>query len=306
MHVAVFLAWLPIRYVRRMAPVALVLSGLVASLAGLLIPLESKPLRAIAATIGMLLVVKMYSYYREKHHLGFADYALFLLSRFVSDLVYSPTKRRVRINVSWGCEALRSALAISIILLACIITKQIILTEEIFQRSWILDHILFTIAFVIIMQSVGQLCLGLQHLLGRNPKPLIDNICLSRTPAEFWRRWGWSVHLWLYRYVFMPAGGRAKAIRATLLVFFVSSILHEILFAVAIGRVTGHQTIFFMLNALGVLASPALKRLEEFGLIGNLLMWLITIVFMIATAAFMFTSINYIVPIYHCKIWLMW
>jgi len=305
-HAAALLAWLPIRYARRLTPVALVACGLLASGSGLLIPLDAKLLRCIVAVIGTLYAIKMYSYYRADSRRRFADYASFLFSWIGYDLLYPPMKLRAQANLSRGREAIRIAAMLAIILLTWITAKQIMLTEEVFQRSWILNHICITVAVVIIMQSMGQLLVGLHRLAGWNPQPIIDNIWLSRTPVEFWRRWSWPMHRWFYRYVFLPAGGRPKAVRAILLVFFVSSILHEILFAVAIGRVTGHQTIFFMLNALGVLASPALERLEAFGLIGEQLMRLITIVFLTATAALMFTSINYIVPIYYRKIWLMW
>jgi hypothetical protein len=53
--------------------------------------------------------------------------------------------------------------------------------------------------------------------------------------------------------------------RGTLLVFLVSGLLHEFIAGLAIGRLTGHQMIFFMLSAAGVLLSPALGKLERRG-----------------------------------------
>lgn len=255
---------------------------------------------------GVLLAVKMYTYYRAVRRLSFTDYAWFIFSWTGFDLVYSPTKRWVRTNISWYKEALRIVLPLLIIPLTCAAAKHIVLNVEVIKRSWILNHICDTVAFIIVVQSFGQVGLGLQRFMGRDPKVIVDNICLSRTPAEFWRRWSWPMHLWLYRYVFLPAGGRQYIVRATLFVFFINALLHEIMAGVAIGRVTGHQTIFFMLNALGVLASPTLERLKDFGPVGVLIMRSITILFMTATAALMFTTFNYIVPIYYRKIWLMW
>jgi D-alanyl-lipoteichoic acid acyltransferase DltB (MBOAT superfamily) len=159
----------------------------------------------------------------------------------------------------------------------------------------------------VIIQSFGQLNLGLWRLLGlRARRPVADNILLSRTPADFWRRWSWPIHLWLYRYVYQPCGGRRRHVRAVLVVFLVSGLLHEILAAVAIGRVTGHQTLYFMISAIGVLASPTLLRLERFGLSGEIVMRGMTILFLAASATIMFASFGMILPIYHKHIWLNW
>jgi hypothetical protein len=64
--------------------------------------------------------------------------------------------------------------------------------------------------------------------------------------------------------------------------------------------------LYFMISGLGVLASPALERLGQFGLIGHILMRTITLTFLAVSAALMFVTIHYIFPIYMKQIWLMW
>jgi hypothetical protein len=114
------------------------------------------------------------------------------------------------------------------------------------------------------------------------------------------------MHLWLYRYVYQPAGGKRHVVRAVLAAFAVSGLLHELLAYAAIGRVTWHQTLYFMISALGVLASPGLEWLGQLGLIGQILMRTITLTFLATSAALMFVTIHYVFPIYVKQIWLMW
>ena len=173
--------------------------------------------------------------------------------------------------------------------------------------SWLLNHLIPLAGFVVIMQSFGQCNLGLWRLLGMHVRrPVADNILLSRTPADFWRRWSWPIHLWLYRYVYEPSGAKRHHGRAVLTVFLVSGLLHEVLAGVAIGRVTGHQTLYFMTSALGVLASPMLLRLERFGVMGEIAMRGVTVLFLAASAAIMFASFDMILPMYQKHTWLNW
>jgi D-alanyl-lipoteichoic acid acyltransferase DltB (MBOAT superfamily) len=172
--------------------------------------------------------------------------------------------------------------------------------------SFWLNHLVLLIGFVIIMQSFGQLCLATWRLRGLRARPIVDNILFSRTAAEFWRRWSWPMHLWLYRYVYVPSGGKRHPVRAVLAVFMTSAILHELLALAAIGRVTGHQTIFFSLSALGVLASPALEKLARFGLAGQILMRGLTFSFFSFTAIFMFATLHFVFPLYAADSWLFW
>jgi D-alanyl-lipoteichoic acid acyltransferase DltB (MBOAT superfamily) len=180
-----------------------------------------------------------------------------------------------------------------------------LIRTDVVAKWWIVNHLVLIAGFIVVMQAAGHLAWSLWKLMGFRSRPFADNIILSRTPAEFWRRWSWPMHLWLYRYIYVPVGGRRRKL-AVLSVFLVNGVFHEIIFGAAIHRITGHQMVFFLLSALGVLASPTLERLEHYGTAGVALMRLITITFLAATAVFMFVSYNYIQQIYGRPTWLVW
>ena len=71
-------------------------------------------------------------------------------------------------------------------------------------------------------------------------------------------------------------------------------------------RVTGHQTAFFLLSGLGVIASPQFERLARWGMPGEIVMRLTTIVFMLATATLMFATLNLFFAVFPEPDWLVW
>jgi hypothetical protein len=306
-HAAAMMAWPATRTRSRLAWLAICIfaAGLFV-LAEVLVWPKAKIVRGCLAVVALLLALRVYSYCRSTVRGGFLNYVRFLSLGLLSPhLVYSPSEHATRRRTPVGVEILRVAGGATIALVLFFLTRQLIGIQAAIN-SWFVNDLIFTVGFVFIVQAVGQGFFGLWQLLGIRSHPLMNNILLSRTPAEFWQRWSWPIHLWLYRYVYVPAGGNSHRTRATLLVFLISGLQHELLVALAIGRVTGHQTAFFMLNALGVLASPAMERFARRGLLAKSLMHLTTILFLTATATLMFITFNYIFPIYHKKIWLMW
>jgi D-alanyl-lipoteichoic acid acyltransferase DltB (MBOAT superfamily) len=174
------------------------------------------------------------------------------------------------------------------------------------RDHWLLNHLLLVVGFVVVMTAFGQVNLGLWRLLGVRARPVMDHIWLARTPADFWRRWSWPIHLWLYQYVYIPCGGRRRAFWALLAVFAFSGLLHELIAFVASGRITGHQSAFFGLSAAGALASPLLERIGRRGLVGEALIRLVTLLFLVASSALMFVTVDAVLPLYATRWWLMW
>jgi hypothetical protein len=82
--------------------------------------------------------------------------------------------------------------------------------------------------------------------------------------------------------------------------------LHELIAFVAIGRVTDHQSAFFGVSAAGVLASPMLEGIGRCGVVGGVLIRSVTLVFLAASAALMFVTIDSVIPLYATRSWLMW
>ena len=279
---------------------------LVAAFSFLIVPAEARVLRACAFAIGGFAAIRIYSYSQAERRGGFLDYVRFLSVALLSPhLLYSPARCSSLGTVSIGREALRIAVSAPVIPLAHTVAKRLVLTEM-GRSSWILNHLIVIIAGVVIFQAGGQCALGIWRMLGLRAKPLVDNVLLSRTPAEFWRRWSWPIHTWLYRHVFIPAGGRRHAARATLAVFLVSTLLHQAISLAWVGRVTGHWAMCFSIGAVGVLLSPALEALANRGTASNIAARFLTMVLLTAMATPGLIAINYVVPLYHKEIWLMW
>eukprot|EP00160_Parvularia_atlantis_P018579 Unigene6934_Nuclearia_a/m.21241 Unigene6934_Nuclearia_a/g.21241 ORF Unigene6934_Nuclearia_a/g.21241 Unigene6934_Nuclearia_a/m.21241 type:complete len:251 (+) Unigene6934_Nuclearia_a:928-1680(+) len=93
----------------------------------------------------------------------------------------------------------------------------------------------------------------------------------AATLDEFWRKWNLMTHEWLHRHIFLESlrYGRSK-IRATLLTFLVSAVLHEYLFTLSFKSVE----IFFAVAMVVQVPLILLSRVVHNQRWGNVLMWL--------------------------------
>ncbi len=305
-YTSAYTVWPALRWPWIARCITVIIAILICSFAALVIPSPAGIARAFVAILGLMTALRIYSYVQSGLWLGFFNYAVFLSIGLLQPyLVYSPA-RQFRLPRMPGIrEFIEFIMAGALVPLTWIAARWIILTEPV-ANSWILNHLVLAAGFIIIMQALSRCCEVLWRVQGFRVKPIINNIILSQTPADFWRRWSWPIHQWLHCYIFLPVKARRGKIQAILAVFLFSALFHEILVSVIFGRMTGHQSLFFILNALGVLASPTLERLGTWGLPGRLLMRLVTITFMILTAALMFTTFHYLYPIYVHENWLMW
>jgi hypothetical protein len=269
--------------------------------------LQAPLFRAVVAIVVLLWALRLYSYARaERRRGGWWDFIRFMSFGIVTPyLVYTPCGFDSRIRCDVWREAGRVVVAITVIGMAWLGVWLLLMTDA-SKRSWLVNHLILLAGFVIIMTAFGQFSHGAWRLMGLRARPVVDNILLSRTPADFWRRWSWPIHLWLYRYVYLPTGGNRRPVLSVLVVFFASGVLHEVLVLAGLGRITGHQTLYFMISALGVLASPALERLASRGPSGNVLARAMTLSFLAITASLMFVTFHFLLPVYHHPGWLAW
>jgi D-alanyl-lipoteichoic acid acyltransferase DltB (MBOAT superfamily) len=122
----------------------------------------------------------------------------------------------------------------------------------------------------------------------------MDAPLLAPTPAEFWRRYNRPVQQFFHENVFKPAGGMRSPIRATLIVFAVSALVHEYVFGITLGRVQGYQTLFFLLQGC---AAAATVRVRPAG--WRFWPWFAaTWIFNLATSLLFFASLNGVMPFY--------
>jgi hypothetical protein len=306
-YACALLAYVACRIRRRtLGGVVASLLGIGGVLAAMIVPADAPLVRCMLAILASINLCRVYSFWRERIDAPIGSYLRFLsFALFRPNLIYTdPSPRRPK---RVGREILRLLLAIAVMVPAWWIPGMIIPTPPV-ENSWLLNHLIVLAAFIVLMGAVGEALLAIWRLQGLPVRrPVNDNILLSRTPADFWRRWSWPIHGWLVRYVYHFNGGRRNHVRATLLVFLISGVGHELLFFAALGRATGHQMLFFLLNAPAVLASPALERFgQRHGAVGEALIRTATILFLVAASALMFISFHYVTPIYAKRIGLMW
>lgn len=102
---------------------------------------------------------------------------------------------------------------------------------------------------------------GFFHLLalawranGLPVEPLMRAPLLSRSLGEFWGvRWNTAFHRLAARFVFRPARRAAGLPAATLLVFLVSGLVHDLVISVPARDGYGLPTLYFLLQGAGVL-----------------------------------------------------
>jgi hypothetical protein len=123
------------------------------------------------------------------------------------------------------------------------------------QVSFALEHVAKLVAFYVAsLGAIGALVAFWRLLFGKARDPMQD-IFTAPTPAVLWRRYNRTVGQFFYEDLFPRFGGLRRPVRATLLVFAFSSLVHEYVFGVAIGAVQGWQTAFFMLQGVAVAAT---------------------------------------------------
>jgi MBOAT, membrane-bound O-acyltransferase family len=179
--------------------------------------------------------------------------------------------------------------------------------------TWIIDWspVSFAVehaakATLVFLTAMGLSAAGVAawRLAGGRGLDFMRNPLAARTPAEFWRRYNRPVNQFLYEDVFKPIGGRRAPVRATLAAFALSALCHEYVFGVAIGRVQGYQTAFFLLQGCAVAAT---LRMRPQGL-GAVVGVTATIAFNLASSVLFFASMNEVVAFYWNPLpgWLRW
>jgi hypothetical protein len=102
---------------------------------------------------------------------------------------------------------------------------------------------------------------GVFHLLslawrrvGVDAPPIMDGAVRSRSLAEFWgRRWNRAFRDVAYAHVFRPLVPRVGATGASLAVFAVSGVVHELMISVPAGAGWGLPTLYFLIQGAGTL-----------------------------------------------------
>jgi hypothetical protein len=124
-----------------------------------------------------------------------------------------------------------------------------------------------------------------------------DNPLASRTPSEFWgRRWNTWVNHMLYRYVFMPSGGRRHPVRGTLAAFAVSAAVHEAFVAVGTLAFTGWLGGFFLVQGALVTVTSHSRPFRRLARRTPALTWAFTLAAILASGTMLVRGVDGIDP----------
>jgi len=299
-------AWPILRMQHRTGLVCSACAGIAVLFCPLLIPSDKVILRALEAFLCIELMFKMLDYSRQERRRGlggyrFVDYLRFLIPFPVLLVVFRERERRLPKDRPYRREAIR------VLLGAALFASGFVLVDVASQipairSSFPLDHAAKLAIFVITIEALSNTACGLERLAGFDAIPVIRNGFLSQTVAEFWCRYNTRVHSWLDHNVFRPTGGRRAPVRGVLLAFFVSAILHELMFGIATSRFDGYQFTFFMLQAPAVLVSPPLRRFaKRTRIVGQAVAHGITVIWMCGTSVFFFHGVNRVFPFFYAS-----
>jgi hypothetical protein len=265
-----------------------------------LIPAANLGLRAASAFVSGDIAFKMVDYFRIWDRvdgtLAVREFLRFLVPFPILAAAYPDHKRPLlRPERSWA-HVLRLFVAIAGAVVAVLAVRALSGFAAV-RTHFALNHALMLFTFVLAIESLSRAICALERLGGFDTAPIVRNAYQSRTVSEFWRRYNYRIHDWLYRNVFRPTGGRRAPVRSVLLVFFVSGLFHEAAFALATSRLTGYQLAFFTIQGPAALASGKLERLaRRGGIAGKLLAHGTTIVFLAVTSVLFFEGVGRIFP----------
>jgi predicted DCC family thiol-disulfide oxidoreductase YuxK len=152
--------------------------------------------------------------------------------------------------------------------------------------------------FVLHFGTFHLLSLGWRSL-GVNAMPVMQNPLRSNSLGEFWgRRWNTAFHELATRFTFRPLQPTVGRAGATLLVFLVSGLIHELVISIPARGGYGLPTGYFVLQGLGVAAERT--RLGRWlGLGRGWRGWVFTVVFAAGPAFWLFPPLfvrNVILP----------
>jgi predicted DCC family thiol-disulfide oxidoreductase YuxK len=141
--------------------------------------------------------------------------------------------------------------------------------------------------FVLHFGTFHLLSLGWRRI-GVNAMPVMKNPLRSSSLAEFWgRRWNTAFHELATRFTFRPLRPIVGPASATLLVFLVSGVIHELVISIPGHGGYGLPTGYFVLQGLGV-AGERTRLGRRIGLGRGWRGWLFTVVVAAAPAFWLF------------------
>lgn len=279
-----------LRWGRRARAVAFVALAPPMLLTPLLLPAGRSLARFLAAVFATTLVAKLYDLQaHDAPRTTLRAYLTFLANPFGLVLRKLDVKRRPPAREDLARLALGLAGAAAG---ACLLAGVFVVDWR--RLPFVLEYVALVLAFYLALLPPLAAAAAAWRLLGGAGLDVMNRPWLALTPADFWRRYNLLMQQFFYEDVFKPAGGLRAPVRATLLTFAVSAALHEYIFGVALGRVEGYQTAFFLLQGVAVAATARAKPRGWGAAVWAACTW----AFLLASSVLFFASMNEVVPLF--------
>jgi hypothetical protein len=161
-------------------------------------------------------------------------------------------------------------------------------------RSFAIEHGAKAVGLFVMLTPASWVATSAWRLARGKTKNFMNAPLLARTPADFWRRYNRPVQQFFFEDIFKRIGGVRSPVRATLLTFTISGLVHEYVFGIATGRVRGYQMIFFLIHGCAVAATLRVKPRGW-----QVVPWISgTFAFNLASSILFFANLNDVVPFY--------
>ena len=280
---------------RRRTVVLVILCCLIAATPAI-IPLAARLPRALAAVTAVTLAVKLYDLHVgaaagvRSGALGFLTFLpnIFCLVHRKLDAAPHPPPRRDLLRGFLLATALVPAGALLVLAFKVDWTRY----------AFAAEHATKVVLFFLLVIPLANAAAAVWRLAGGRALDFMDNPFAARTPADFWRRYNRPVHQFMWENVFPAAGGRRHRVRGAFAVFLVSAAVHEYVFSIALGRVQGYQTAFFLVQGLAVAATTRVKPRGTAAAVSVAA----TFLFNLASGVLFFASVNGVLPFYQNRV----
>jgi hypothetical protein len=264
------------------------------------IPATARFPRFFATVIGIALMVKIYDLHRTcgpALRPTFGAYAAYLpnwLSVVWRKLSATPHPTR-RENARRLCVTLIEAAAAGALFVW-------VLRFDWNYVPFLVEHSAKVFCFFLLLIPFTHAFTALWRLFGGRGLDPMDRPLLAVTPADFWRRYNRPAQQFFHDHVYRRL--RGSPLRAVVITFAVSAIIHEYVFDIAVSRVQGYQTIFFLLQGAAVAATIRFRPTGRW-------IWpavAFTFLFNLVSSVFFFASVQGVVPFYANGLpaWLTW
>ncbi len=266
------------------------------------VPGEASFVRFLAAVCSFLILSKIYDLHRDAERasrIGWRTLLAFLLnwsSIVLRKLDAEPRlpKRENIARLASGLAGLGAGVAINLWL---------------FRLDWsaqpfAIEHAAKVMGLFCALMPAGTTVGAIGRLAGGRTREWFASPFLSRTPADFWRRYNRPVGQFFFEDTFKRVGGLHSPVRATLVTFALSGVAHEYVFGIASGQVHGYQLAYFLVQGCAVAATMRIRpgRLQVIPWIAG------TVAFNLASSMIFFANLNLFVPFYSRALpgWLRW